>query len=390
MLKVKILQKLITYVAVFTLFIALTPNTSLAKTPYTAAQTAILMEQDSGRVLYEKRMHQKMRIASITKIMTAILAIESGKFEEDVTVSKRAVYTEGSSIYLKEGEKIKLKHLTYGLMLRSGNDAAVAIAEHVGGSVEGFVYLMNEKAQEIGMRNTYFSNPHGLDDHEEHYSTAYDMALLTQYAMQNELYRKVSSTKKYRAPREGAADNIWGNKNRLLTGIYEYCTGGKTGYTKRAKRTLVTTAEKDEMKLIVVTLNDGNDWNDHKHLYEWGFTTYDNVQIVQSGIVKGIDDDFYKDHVKVENAFTYPLTKAERDQIHKELNLYKPDMKKWKRTGIPSPVGFIKIYLQDEHIGNVSLFYEAVESSGQPFTEPSFFNLFMNVFSKIIGVANRG
>ena len=150
-------------------------------------------------------------------------------------------------------------------MLRSGNDAAVAIAEHVGGSVEGFVFLMNQKAAEIGMRNTHFANPHGLDDSENHYSTAYDMALLMQYAMKNKEFRKISGTEVYRAPAAPGEDwdRVWRNKNKLLTSLYEYCTGGKTGYTKRAKRTLVTTASKGGMDLIAVTLDAPDDWNDH-------------------------------------------------------------------------------------------------------------------------------
>ncbi len=148
-----------------------------------SARNAVLIEQNSGRVLFEKNAHEVRRIASITKIMTAILAIESGEMNDMVTVSDRAIRAEGSSIYLKAGEKIKLEDLVYGLMLRSGNDAAVAIAEHVGGSLEGFVFLMNQKAEEIGMSHTHFANPHGLDDSKDHYSTAYDMAVLTRYAM---------------------------------------------------------------------------------------------------------------------------------------------------------------------------------------------------------------
>lgn len=165
-----------------------------------SAKSAVLMDQNSGRILYEKDPHEIKRIASITKIMTAIVAIESGKLNDTVKVSERAVHTEGSSLYLQPGEKIKLKDLVYGLMLRSGNDAAVAIAEHVGGSVEGFVFLMNQKAKEIGMKNTHFSNPHGLDDSDDHFSTAYDMALLTKYAMQNKTYRKIAGTKVYKVP----------------------------------------------------------------------------------------------------------------------------------------------------------------------------------------------
>lgn len=167
-----------------------------------SGQAAVLMEQESGRVLYGKNEHQPLKIASITKIMTAIIAIESGKMDENLVVSKNAEGTEGSSLYLVAGEKLLLEDLVYGLMLRSGNDAAMAIAEHVGGSTEGFVYLMNEKAEEIGMTNSLFRNPHGLDTHPDHLSSAFDMALLTQYAMENDTYRKIASTKVHRSQGE--------------------------------------------------------------------------------------------------------------------------------------------------------------------------------------------
>ncbi len=248
------------------------PMNTKASVPVSAS-SAILMEQQSGRILYEKEAHEVRRIASITKIMTAILAIESGKLNDSVKVTENAVRAEGSSIYLKPGETIKLEDLVYGMMLRSGNDAAVAIAEHVGGSLEGFVYLMNQKASEIGMDHTHFANPHGLDDHEDHYSTAYDMALLTRYAMSNDTYKLISGTKVHRAPNPTENwDRVWRNKNRLLTELYDYTTGGKTGYTKRAKRTLVTTATKGDLNLIAVTLNGPDDWNDHINMYENGFS----------------------------------------------------------------------------------------------------------------------
>ena len=241
-------MKLFKFILIFTFIIStilLYLPSKVQGSASVSASSAILMEQQSGRILYEKDAHAKKRIASITKIMTAILAIESGKLDEMVKVSEEAVKAEGSSIYLKPGEKIKLEDLVYGLMLRSGNDAAVAIAEHVGGSLDGFVFLMNQKAEEIGMENTHFANPHGLDDHEDHLSTAYDMAILTRYAMSNDTYQKIAGTKVHRAPNPTEDwDRVWKNKNRLLTELYEYTTGGKTGYTKRAKRTLVTTATK--------------------------------------------------------------------------------------------------------------------------------------------------
>ncbi|WP_093136792.1 D-alanyl-D-alanine carboxypeptidase family protein [Salinibacillus kushneri] len=244
--------------------------------PGVSAQNAVLMEYESGRVLFEKKPHQQKSIASITKIMTAIVAIENGHLNDTVKVSEKAVRTEGSSIYLEAGDKVKLIDLIYGLMLRSGNDAAVAIAEHVGGSTEGFAHLMNEKAKWIGMTNSHFTNPHGLEE-EGHYSTAYDMALLMRYAMHNETFAKISGSKEYKAETE---QYPWHNKNKMLTKYYQYCTGGKTGYTSKAGRTLVTSAEKDDMKLIAVTLNDPKDWDDHTSLFEWGFDSFD-LQLIR-------------------------------------------------------------------------------------------------------------
>lgn len=260
--------------ALFSIFlmglILISPLHSFAN-PGVSAVNAVLINENTGEILFKKNAHEKQKIASITKIMTAIIAIESGKMNEKAKISKQAVYTEGSSIYLKQGQKVLLKDLVYGLMLRSGNDSAVAISEYVGGSMEGFVYLMNEKARWIGMTNTHFENPSGLDG-EEHYSTAYDMALLMQYAMDNKVFEKVTGTKMYQSDSWGYA---WKNKNKLLTTLYEYCTGGKTGYTKSAGRTLVSTASKDGVDLIVVTLQDPNDWIDHINLFKWGFENAD-------------------------------------------------------------------------------------------------------------------
>lgn len=232
-----------------------------------SAHNAVLIDQTTGEILYDKDAHEKQRIASITKIMTAIIAIESGKMDEKSKTSRRAIYTEGSSIYLEQGEKMLVEDLVYGLMLRSGNDAAVAISEHIAGSVEGFVYLMNEKARWLGMTNTNFENPHGLDS-DNHYSTAYDMALLMKYAMENPDFREITGATFHQAQTRSYG---WGNKNKLLTSLYENCIGGKTGFTKKSGRTLATVANKDDLNLIAVTLNAPNDWQDHIQMYEWGF-----------------------------------------------------------------------------------------------------------------------
>jgi serine-type D-Ala-D-Ala carboxypeptidase (penicillin-binding protein 5/6) len=331
-----------------------------------SARNAVLMDQNTGRILYGKAMHDPERIASITKIMTAILAVESGKMQNTVTVSSRAVRTEGSSIYLKPGQKIKLEDMVYGLMLRSGNDAANAIAESVGGSIEGFVYMMNEKAKEIGMSHTYFSNPSGLDEEgKEHYSSAYDMALLTRYAMQNPLYAKIAGTKVHRAPNTAESwDYVWKNKNKLLTFMYEYSTGGKTGFTKKAKRTLVSTASKNGMDLIVVTLNDGQDWQDHIALFEYGFKNYPLTKVINKGGVREVKHKQYKGHVFLKNDFYYPLNKEERKQVTVTFEMKKPVKKRFEDREI---VGKAIIELEGEQIGTRNIFYS--ESKVKVFTK---------------------
>lgn len=347
-----------------------------------SARNAILMEQKSGRVLFEKNAHEKRRIASITKIMTAILAIESGKLDEMVTVSERATRPEGSSIYLRKGEKIKLRDLVYGLMLRSGNDAAIAIAEHVGGSLEGFVFLMNQKAQELGMTNTSFANPHGLDDSDHHYSTAYDMAILTRYAMENDTYREISGTKVHRAPNPYEKwDRVWRNKNRLLTELYSYSTGGKTGYTKLAKRTLVSTAEKNGMELIAVTLNAPNDWVDHINMFEYAYRHYDLVEVMSTHSISNIKNEVYRKNLYIKNNFYYPVTKEERSKFHIDIKLLEP---KRNIEEMPEVVGKGIIYFNNEPIKEIPIYFK------KPEEEPSWFERFKKIFTSIIGVKNNG
>ena len=227
--------------------------TGRAQAVEVSASAAVLMDMDSGRVLYEQNARSQMLIASTTKILTALVAIRDGNLSDMVKVSREAAYTEGSSMYLKEGEELTLETLLYGLLLCSGNDAAVAVAEHVGGSVEGFVERMNETAMELGMENSSFANPNGLDD-EEHYSTAYDMALLARSAMGNETLVRIASTRTVTI-----GGRTMTNHNKLLR-LMDGCLGLKTGYTRAAGRTLVSCAERNGQRLVAVTLQDGNDW----------------------------------------------------------------------------------------------------------------------------------
>lgn len=278
-----------------------------------SAEHAVLMDQSSGRILYEKQADESTLIASITKIMTAIIAIESGDLNDKVTISENAALTEGSSIYLKKGEKVLLKDLLYGLMLRSGNDAAVAISEYIGGSEQSFVLLMNEKAKWLGMTHTHFDNPHGLDS-DTHYSSARDMAILMKYASENETFNEISSTKSYKG---SVNDYSWVNKNKLLTHLYDHSTGGKTGFTKAAGRTLVSTAEQNGQALIAVTINAPDDWRDHMHLFEWGFETFPLrlIQEKSSFEIELKDSKNPSVTAKITEDIKYPLKNEEENDI---------------------------------------------------------------------------
>ncbi|MBR3705169.1 MAG: D-alanyl-D-alanine carboxypeptidase [Oscillospiraceae bacterium] len=231
-----------------------------------SAQSAVLIEQSSGRVLYENNADEERLIASITKIMTALVAIEHGELREVYTVTAHDM-AEGSSMYLQVGDQLTLEELLYGLMLVSGNDAALAVAHCVSGEVEDFVKLMNETAQALGMTHSSFANPNGLDA-EGHYSSARDMARLTAHALENEVFRRIVSTDHITI-----GDRYLKNHNKLLD-LCEGCIGVKTGFTKAAGRTLVSAATRNGMTLVCVTLKDGDDWNDHMALFDDGFATY--------------------------------------------------------------------------------------------------------------------
>lgn len=287
-----------------------------------SCRSCVLMDSDSGRVLYEKDKDNPRLIASITKIMTAILAIESGRLEEEVTVGEEVLTMYGSNIYIELGEKMKLLDMVYGLMLRSGNDAALVIAYFIGGSEENFVKMMNEKAKEIGMTNTVFNNPHGLDEVTQNKSTAYDMALLSSYASHNDTYMKIVGTKKYSVQTDKKS-YLWYNRNKLL-GSYSYATGGKTGYTPNAGRTLVTNASHNNLNLTAVTLNDGNEYVSHETMYNYGFENYKNYVILDKNKFK-VDNAYYPNQIYIKNSFKYPLTEVEKENVKVLVKLTKLD-----------------------------------------------------------------
>lgn len=301
----------------------------------------ILMDMTTGRILEGKNYNDPKLIASITKIMTSLIAIESGKLDQEVVVDDTILKSYGSGIYIKVGEKLTLRNLLYGLMLRSGNDAALMVAKYVGGSVDDFVKMMNEKANEIGMRNTSFVNPSGLDNEDSgNYSTAYDMAILTKYAMKYRDYREIVKTKSYTL-KTNKNTYVWKNKNKLLN--YDYITGGKTGYTEKAKRTLVSSASRDNINLIVVTIRDSDDWNTHKTLYEETFNNYTAYKFLNKDTFSVVGDNYYKGDFYIKNDVYIPVKNSELKSLTGKIKLEKLD--KYKSG---DEVGVYQIYLDRE------------------------------------------
>lgn len=243
------------------------------------AESYCVMSGNDGGVSDEKDMHKAQSVASISKIMTAIIALEKGNLDDTWQVSDTILKAEGSSLYLKVGDSVSLKSLLYGLMLRSGNDAAVEIAQHIGGSQEAFIAFMNEKAAELGMQDTEFHNPSGLDEEDGgNISSAYDMAVLMRYAMKNETFAQIVGAEYY----DNEQKVRWKNKNKLLF-TYDAATGGKTGFTKKAGRTLVSSAAKDDLESIVVTLGMSDDFTFHEKQHEKQFADYTSYVVLKEG-----------------------------------------------------------------------------------------------------------
>lgn len=337
-----------------------------------SARNMIAMDMDTNRILYEKDAYSEHLIASISKIMTSVVALELADPEQEVTITSTILKAFGSAIYIEVGEKIKLKDLLYGLMLRSGNDAALAIAEFVGKDVDTFVKLMNAKAREIGMEHTTFINPHGLENNqgEGNTSTAYDMALLSSYAMKNEMYKQIVSTKNYIAKSDKKTYS-WANKNKMLA-MYEYTTGGKTGFTNKARRTLVTSASKDFKNITIVSLNDPDDWKDHKYLYETLFNEYTAVKVVDKNNFTVEQEEYYKKDVLYVKEDIYVLLKEkEKKNISLDINL-----KKLKEYQSEDVVGTIQVKLGNQVLKEERIYVRKNNETKEPK---------QSLFKKIIG-----
>ncbi len=322
--------------------------------PSVSAKCAILIDASNGNIIFSKNADNTMPMASTTKIMTAVVAIENCDISKVVSVSKAAVGVEGSSVYLYADEKLTMESLLYAMMLESANDAAAAIAIEIAGSIDDFAALMNLKAEEIGLSNTHFTNPHGLDN-EQHYTTAYDLAMLTKYALQNPIFAKIVSTQKITIPMDKTDSvRLLINHNRLLR-VYDDVIGVKTGYTKKSGRCLVSAASRDGITLIAVTLNAPNDWNDHKSMLNYGFDKYENVLVeakngisVDIPVVGGI-----KSFLTVSNLEELKLTlERERGSITKII-----EASPFLYAGIEKgdTVGYAKYYCDGELIATLPL-----------------------------------
>lgn len=326
-------QKIIKF---FLIFLIIFPTSTKA--------SSIVMDIDSGRILYENNIHEKKLIASITKIMTAIIAIENNDLNKKITVGKEILSMYGTNIYIEVGEIITIKDLLYGLILRSGNDSAIALATATSKTEEKFVELMNDKAKKIGMKNTIFQNSHGLDDYSKNYSTAYDMAILSSYAYKNKIYREIASTKRYTTKTKNKT-YLWNNRNKLLNN-YKYCTGGKNGYTPDAGRTLVTTASNNDLNLTIVTLNEPNEYDKHENLYNDTFEKYKNYTILDKDKFY-IDKNFINGTPYIKKSFIYPLKENEFEKITTKIFINNQDKKQ---------AGKIKITLGDKEIETITIY----------------------------------
>ena len=321
-----------------------------------SAEKAILIDSATDRVLYEKNADARSLIASTTKIMTALVVCEQCNVLDRMKIPREAVGIEGSSMYLQEGEVLTIQELLYGLMLHSGNDAAVALAIYCGGTVEGFAEMMNDKARVLGLTGTHFENPNGLDS-PGHYSTARDLAVLTDYAMENPIFYKTVSAKNVTV-----GNRCLHNHNKLLWQV-EGADGVKTGYTKAAGRILVSSATREGRRLIAVTINDPCDWQDQAALLEEGFTRYQVQTLVSAGEKLGTAEIAGGEARCVEllAAEDYSFSVAEDEEVSIRLTgpgfVYAPVTE-------GAEAGFAYVCLDGNPVGKVPLKYgETVEQS---------------------------
>lgn len=318
-----------------------------------SARAAVLMDVATGQVLFSRNGDLRLPMASTTKIMTGILAIEMGDLKEQVRVSPRAASQEGSSIWLTAGEVLTLEELLYGLLLSSGNDAAVAIAEHLAGSMEEFTKLMNLKARQLGATKTHFANPHGLP-HPEHVTTARELAAIARYALHNPLFNKIVATKHKTISWPGKK---WArglrNHNKLLW-LYPYADGVKTGFTRAAGRCLVSSATRDGRRLVAVVLNSPQHYADSRMLLEYGFNQFEKFTVIQQGeVVREIKVESRKEPVRLAAgvSFSWTIPAGEMVEVQKKIVVSNKNL--GQRAG--QRAGLMKIYIKGKEVGVIPL-----------------------------------
>ncbi len=343
--------------------------------PSVSAKSAVLIEASSGSIIWSKNSDVRLPMASTTKIMTALVAIDNCDITKKVSVSPDAVGVEGSSIYLYPNEILTLEDLLYAMLLESANDAAAAIAIEVGGSIEGFAQMMNQKAIEIGLKDTNFDNPHGLDG-ETHYTTAYELAMIAKEAYSNETFKRIVSTYKKTIPlNETEGVRLLINHNKLLRS-YDGATGIKTGFTKKSGRCLVSAAERDGLTFIAVTLNAPDDWNDHRCMLDYGFSLYESKVLCDVGsftYIMPVTGGMY-DSIMLENTQKITLT----------LPRYSSDIE--CRVELPQ---FAYAPISDgEDLGRLVFLLDGVEIAHSPIVakgdvpSPQKKNIFERIFGK--------
>ena len=335
-----------------------------------SSSSCILLDNDSGRVLYSKNINDKRLIASTTKLMTFLVAYENGNLDDVYTVGEEVLKMYGTSIYLSIGEKVSLNDLLYGLILRSGNDASMVIANNIGDNYDHFIKLMNDKALDLGMKNTVFKNPHGLDEESENYSTSYDMALLSKYLHTIDFYLEVSSTKHYMMQTDLKSYD-WYNRNKLLS-LYSYTVSGKNGYTPKAGKTLVSGAFNNDLSLSAVSLDDGDIYNTHISLYNYGFDTFSRYMVVNKESFF-YEDQYYGERLYVNESYYYPVKEEEKDKLRVVIQIVRGiDLSKSNK------VGNLIVYFDEEEVFREDLFID--KNAGD---DKSFFTKVKEFFLKI-------
>lgn len=321
--------------------------------PEISAPYACLMVAETGEVVYEYNGNETHPMASTTKIMTALLALEEGRLDDVITISRNASMQEGSSAYLAAGEKISLNDLLYGLMLNSGNDAAVAVAEYISGDEQSFAERMTVRAGELGAKNTSFENASGLDG-QNHYTTATDLAKITSYALKNSTFANIVSTV-YKEVQYSGGKLYFSNHNKLLK-TYDGCVGVKTGFTKKTGRCLVSAASRNGCTLVCVTLNAPDDWNDHKKLLDYGFSQVQMEDIILEGqVMKSIptDQEGIDITAVAERSILMPLTSHQRKNITVTLHTL-PRIPETISKG--EKIGEAEIYYKDTLVDVIDLY----------------------------------